>query len=410
MPVNAQEQQEPAAPAAPRVAVVVGRTPYDALAELFSLLGRALPWVTVLALFLYTTIEIGKSYQAAQAAAATEFAQRVEALNKLLQTNFAEIEKLRSNQLEGLNNFSKLNASVMDSVGKNQAVLAAAREEVAKEREKEEKAAAELRKSQRDLEDAQRQQHSLQGEMAELNRKIWAAENLIDSATRLTTFIANRNVHGPVSLDRNALSRRFENSKADAVVRDSAGVSYYGLYRIQGSQIGAFLRHVQTRFPQFAVRLEAAGGAVAAKEGQQNFRFEWISMSRERDFIAAQDIFIEETSYQPFVERMKKQLQPSGDGRTVFDANDRSKALQAVLWSVAVQHGPGTPLVVRACDGIDVASASDEVLITAIYKERRLTERYFLSESAATKTLLEARYVLEEELAQKMLSQQRGQK
>jgi len=46
------------------------------LAELFGLLGRALPWVVVLALSLYTTIEVSKSYQDGQAAATKEFAAR----------------------------------------------------------------------------------------------------------------------------------------------------------------------------------------------------------------------------------------------------------------------------------------------------------------------------------------------
>jgi hypothetical protein len=408
LPVTAQESPQPQL--SPHVAPVVGRTPYDALSELFSLLGRALPWVTVLALFLYTSIEIGRSYQAAQSAAAADFAQRVEALNKLLQSNFAELEKLRSSQLEGLGNFSKLNTTVIEEVVKNQTVLGKAREDVAKEREKQDAAAAELRNSQRDLEDAQREQRSLQAQMEEFQRKVWAVESMIDSANRLTAFIADRNnrINRPVSLDRNALSRRFENSSPDAVARDSQGTLYYGLYRIPGGQMGGFLRNLSARFPQFAMRLEGAGGAAAAKEGQENFRFEWVSLSRDRDFIAAQDTFIEETSYQPFVERMKRQLQPASDGRPVFDAATRSKTLQAVLWSVAVQHGPATPLLIRACDGIEVSAAADEALVAAIYKERRLTERYFPTESAQTKTLLAARYVLEEELASTMLQQERG--
>jgi hypothetical protein len=409
--VTIQDPQEPGSPSTQRVAVV-GRTPYDALAELFGLLGRALPWVTVLALFLYTTIEVNRSYQAAQSAAATDFAQRVEALNKLLQVNFTEIEKLRTSQLEGLSSFSKLNASMMESVAKNQAVLATAREEAAKEREKQDAAAAELRKAKRELEDAQRQQRSFHDQIAELERKVWAAESLIDSANRLTAFIASRNNHdgGSVSLDRNALSRRFENSSSDAVVRGGDGTVFYGLYRIPAGQISEFLKHLAKRFPKLAARLEEAGGAVAAKDGGQSFRFEWLSLSRDRRFIAAQDIFVEETSYEPLIERLKKEPESAEDGRSSFDADAKSKALQAVLWSVAVQHGPSTKLVIRAWDGIDVVSATDEQLIKAIYKERRLTERYFPAENAATKTLLAARYVLEEELALSMLTQQRAAK
>lgn len=405
MPETPQEPPKLVAPV-----IVTGRTPYDALSELFGLLGRALPYVTVVALFLYATIEIGKSYNAAQTAAATEFAQRVESLNKLLQTNFSELEKLRTNQLDGLDKFTKLSATVMDSVVKNQQMLAKARDEAATAREQQENAAFQERSAKRELEAAQAKQHDLEREIEAKQQKIWDAEGLIDSATRLTRFIGERNTLDtrPVSLARYALSRRFENSSVDAIVRDSNGKLFYGPYRIRSDQIGAFLAYLPGVLPTLAQRLEQAGGAQAALNGDQNFRYEWMSMSRDADFIAAQDDFIDTSNYQPFVANVKGKLKPPKPGAAAFDPNMRSKALQAVMWSVAVQHGQRSDLVVRAFDGIDLGAATDDRLIAAIYKEQREIERYWPKESDAIKAMLSARYVLEEELALKMYQQERG--
>jgi murein DD-endopeptidase MepM/ murein hydrolase activator NlpD len=56
-----------------------------------------------------------------------------------------------------------------------------------------------------------------------------------------------------------------------------------------------------------------------------------------------------------------------------LDVNTRSNALQNVVWSTAVQHGPGTPIVHRACSTLSCKPADaqyDEQLIRAIYAER----------------------------------------
>jgi hypothetical protein len=56
-----------------------------------------------------------------------------------------------------------------------------------------------------------------------------------------------------------------------------------------------------------------------------------------------------------------------------LDVNTRSNALQNVVWSTAVQHGPGTPIVHRACSTLSCKpddAQYDEQLIRAIYAER----------------------------------------
>ena len=56
-----------------------------------------------------------------------------------------------------------------------------------------------------------------------------------------------------------------------------------------------------------------------------------------------------------------------------LDVNSRSRAVQDVIWSTAVQHGGATPIVHRACGNVNCAKTDpkyDELLIRAIYAER----------------------------------------
>lgn len=387
--------------------VVTGRTPYDTLSELFALLGRALPWVTVLALFLYTLIETNRSYQAAQAAVSEKYTAELTKANDMLKSTFAALDTLRNSQVDSLGNFSKVNQAVVDSIAKNQAVLLAARDEIAKERENQEAAGVKLREALRDLQDAKLQQSSLERQRIELERKVWAAESTIDAADRLATFVAERQLGQAVSLNRRTLSLRFENARPDAISRDAAGELYYGRYRIVGSQMGEFLTFLRSPYPALADRLEDVGGAKAAKQGAPGFRAEWESLSRNVSFNAAQDTFIEKTKFDPFLARTQKRLADAG---VTFEPTARSEALLAVLWSVAVQYGPDNPVVIRAFDGLDLTKAIDEKLIQAIYAERRQIQRYFPDLNATYKTLLSARYVFEEEMALKMLQQSQESK
>jgi len=63
--------------------------------------------------------------------------------------------------------------------------------------------------------------------------------------------------------------------------------------------------------------------------------FDWAQQLREREHR-----YIKETHYDKLVARLAKDVK--------LVADQRSRALQDVLWSTAVQHGPGTPLVEAA--------------------------------------------------------------
>src|SRR5262249_904256 len=88
---------------------------------------------------------------------------------------------------------------------------------------------------------------------------------------------------------------------------------------------------------------------------------------RDKTFGDKQHAFIKATSYSPVVAKVKKTVK--------FDVESRSDAMKNVIWSTAVQHGPGGgPRVVKnALDPLlkkkKIDQISDEQIIKAIYAE-----------------------------------------
>jgi hypothetical protein len=59
-----------------------------------------------------------------------------------------------------------------------------------------------------------------------------------------------------------------------------------------------------------------------------------------------------------------------------LDVNTRSAALQNVIWSTAIQHGPTAPVFGPAISAAGGKTASDLKLINAIYDERSKVDRF----------------------------------
>jgi hypothetical protein len=86
--------------------------------------------------------------------------------------------------------------------------------------------------------------------------------------------------------------------------------------------------------------------------------------------------------------------------------------LQDVVWSTAVQHGPGTPIVGRACTSLSCKTTDanyDELLIRAIYAERGRRKAdgnlaYFSRSSASVQQGVANRFKSELQDALKMLA------
>ena len=101
--------------------------------------------------------------------------------------------------------------------------------------------------------------------------------------------------------------------------------------------------------------------------GSPNFSACWkrIAANETDAFQKCQHEYIKQTHYDRLVAKIL-----SDDS---LDVNTRSNALQNVVWSTAVQHGPGTPIVHRACSSLSSKPSDpkyDEQLIRAIYAER----------------------------------------
>lgn len=140
---------------------------------------------------------------------------------------------------------------------------------------------------------------------------------------------------------------------------DPGGVSY-GSYQM-ASKMG-----VPTRFvTQAGFRWLQDFQNLAA--GTSQFTAVWKRIAAEQPdaFQEAQHAYIKKTHYDLLVAKIL-----SDDN---LDVNTRSGALQNVVWSTAVQHGPATPIVHRACSNVSCPTTDpkyDELLIRAIYAER----------------------------------------
>ena len=140
---------------------------------------------------------------------------------------------------------------------------------------------------------------------------------------------------------------------------DPGGVSY-GSYQM-ASKMG-----VPTRFvTQAGFRWGQDFRNLTAGTSQFTAVWKRIAAAETDAFQAAQHAYIKKTHYDLLVAKIL------GDDK--LDVNTRSGALQNVVWSTAVQHGPGTPIVHRACGNVSCPTTDpryDELLIRAIYAER----------------------------------------
>jgi murein DD-endopeptidase MepM/ murein hydrolase activator NlpD len=142
-------------------------------------------------------------------------------------------------------------------------------------------------------------------------------------------------------------------------VGDPGGVSY-GSYQM-ASKMGTVQRFVaQTGFPWLS-------DFQNLKAGSAPFTACWkrIATNQTNAFQSAQHSFIKKSHYDLLAAKIRNE-----DG---LDVNTRSGALQDVIWSTAVQHGGGTPIIHRAIGNVSVSRTDpgyDEQLIRAIYAER----------------------------------------
>ena len=194
------------------------------------------------------------------------------------------------------------------------------------------------------------------------------------------------------------LSKRFEsNGNPGAIGHDSTGGPSYGEYQIatRTGTMAAFFTFLQTDSPPFFAALVQAGGAAAAAIETPAFCDAWRSAAKDAEFAMSQHRFIQFTHYAPFAKRLD-------DGLALGSAG-RSGALQNVIWSVAVQHGPDNQVFRNALAGQAVPALVDKQVIDAVYDERSKLDKYFSSSKPQVLAGLAARFVAERKLALQML-------
>lgn len=160
------------------------------------------------------------------------------------------------------------------------------------------------------------------------------------------------------------LSRRYEvSSGGPGTVShgrgDRGGVSY-GTYQLAS----------KLNRPREFLAQEGQGWAAefaGAEQGGERFTTVWkrIAARDPEAFGQAQHAYIKRTHYDVQIAHVR--------GRAGMDLSTRSHALQDVIWSTAVQHGPSGNVVVEALKKVGVAPSDggfDKELIMAIYAER----------------------------------------
>jgi hypothetical protein len=162
------------------------------------------------------------------------------------------------------------------------------------------------------------------------------------------------------------LSERYETGgRGPGVVSTGAGDAggaSYGSYQMTSKPGGGTVARFVAQ-PDFPFRGKFAG----LVPGSAQFTAVWKQLAQtDRDeFQSAQHDYIKRTHFDPLVKKVMDE-----DGVNILT---RSNALQDVIWSTAVQHGPGTnvPHVALANTRTRPGDASfDSDFIKAVYAER----------------------------------------
>ena len=181
---------------------------------------------------------------------------------------------------------------------------------------------------------------------------------------------------------------------------DPGGVSY-GSYQM-ATKMGTVARFVGQAGFQWAKDFQGLTAGTAP------FTTCWkrIAAAETDAFQRAQHAFIKKSHYDLLAAKIL-----ADDG---LDVNTRSRALQDVVWSTAVQHGGGTPIFHRAianCTAKPADANFDKQLISAVYAERGRKKpdgnlAYFSKSSPSVQSGVAKRFKNEEQDALAMLAKE----
>jgi hypothetical protein len=123
--------------------------------------------------------------------------------------------------------------------------------------------------------------------------------------------------------------------------------------------MSSYLKFLQATSPTYysALRGKSPGSA--------SFNQAWRNLAAKdpKGFEESQRNFIKKSHFDPAASSIKKAIG--------FDVSKRSSAVQAVLWSVATQHGSGgAKNIFSRALGSKGNTMSDKAIIDAVYRER----------------------------------------
>jgi LysM repeat protein len=144
--------------------------------------------------------------------------------------------------------------------------------------------------------------------------------------------------------------------------KGDAGGASYGSYQMTSKPNGGTVKRYVSQ-PDFIFRDRFTG----LTPGSADFSAAWkdIAANSREEFQNSQHDFIKKTHFDPLVQKIINE-----DGLNVLT---RSHTLQDVIWSTAVQHGPGNDVIHKALATLSMGSDDpdfDRSLIVAIYGER----------------------------------------
>ncbi len=178
----------------------------------------------------------------------------------------------------------------------------------------------------------------------------------------------------PISMENTGigkLSQQFESGSQgiSAIGYDRVGGTSYGKYQI-ASRVGSmdnFLNFLDTNAPDIAQQLRTSGPSnTGSRQGAMPDTWRQIAADQPERFEALQEKFIYDSHYKPAVAALRE--------RSSLDGDAFSPAMQEVLFSTAVQHGPtGAARIfsnAAALSGSTKEAGFDSRLINNIYDIR----------------------------------------
>ncbi len=198
-----------------------------------------------------------------------------------------------------------------------------------------------------------------------------------------------------------ALSAHFESGEngTQVVGYDTRGGTSYGTYQIS-SRTGTmkqFINYLSEQAPDLAAKLKDAGPAnTGSSSGKMPEVWKKIATEDSSRFSRLQYDFIEKSHYLPAAQEISK--------KTGLDVSKAPRALQEVLWSTAVQHGPAGAAKIFSRALGQAHSKEGEVkaaqLIDSVYAIRA---GQFGSSEPQIAAAVRGRFKEEEKLARAML-------